>query len=188
MRKLILGVGINDADYAVAANPITGRKMCPFYSRWLKMLNRCYNPYYLNEKMTYIDCHVCDEWLTFSNFKAWMEKQDWHGKQLDKDIIIPGNKIYCADACAFVLTDTNNFILTKGEVIDRNVGANFNKNNNRWRAVICVNGKDTKLGSFKTESEAIDAYKKKKFELALMLCSRESDERVKKALVDRYQY
>lgn len=30
---------------------------------------------------------MADEWNTFSNFKNWMEKQNWEDKQLDKDII-----------------------------------------------------------------------------------------------------
>lgn len=37
------------------------------------MLRRCYDPYYINKELTYIDCYVCDEWLCFQNFGKWWE-------------------------------------------------------------------------------------------------------------------
>lgn len=187
MKKLVLGVGINDADYAVCNGAGTGRKTCPLYVRWSKMLNRCYNPYYINERMTYIDCYVCSEWLTFSKFKEWMENQDWHGKHLDKDIIIPGNKVYSPEACAFVMPDTNNFILTTGNTKDDNVGARFDKSLNKWRCGISINGKEKKLGTFNTEQEALSVYRKAKYERALVICENETDHRVKEALINRFK-
>ena len=31
------------------------------YRVWISMISRCYNPYYINEYPTYIDCYVCKE-------------------------------------------------------------------------------------------------------------------------------
>ena len=69
-RKLVYGVGINDADYVV--NPTVGgrRVICRFYQSWLCMLTRCYSVKSLKSHPEYVGCSVCDEWLAFSAFKA----------------------------------------------------------------------------------------------------------------------
>ena len=63
-RSLICGVGVNDANYATS-----GKRMCPFYRRWINMLERCYSEKFQEKNPTYRGCSVCEEWLTFSNFK-----------------------------------------------------------------------------------------------------------------------
>ena len=42
-----------------------------------------------------------------------MESQEWEGKQLDKDIVIPGNKVYSPDACIFVDKRINNLMTSR---------------------------------------------------------------------------
>ena len=63
---------------------------------------------------TYKDVTCCKDWLLFSNFKRWMEQQDWEGKELDKGIIVYGNKMYSPETCAFVSRTTNSFVLENG--------------------------------------------------------------------------
>lgn len=65
--KLVYGVGINDVTEIV--------RNCPYYKKWVGMLGRCYNPKKQAERSTYHGVTVCDEWLTFSNFKTWMQKK-----------------------------------------------------------------------------------------------------------------
>ena len=120
LRRLVNGVGVNDADYVVEKLETTGyvngkqkQKLvwyCPHYRAWRGMLSRCYSAKYQEKQPTYIGCSVSEEWLTFSNFKAWMEKQKWEGMHLDKDLLIEGNKIYSADTCVFVSPLVNTFI------------------------------------------------------------------------------
>ena len=108
----VYGVGTNDAGYAIqvmesvrGANGKPKQRIiwfCPFYRRWVHMLERCYSERYQEKKPTYIGCTVCEEWLRFSNFKSWMETQDWEGKHLDKDLLVEGNKIYSPDTCILV--------------------------------------------------------------------------------------
>lgn len=88
--KLVYGVGINDCP----KGETKGNKI---YKTWAGMLKRCYSDAYHIERPTYKDCKVCGEWLTYSNFAEWAKTQDYEGKQLDKDIITPGNKIYCPE-------------------------------------------------------------------------------------------
>lgn len=102
---LVAGVGLNDAYYSVVESTFdaNGKKkqvMCKYYMTWKSMLRRCYDESY--HRTSYRDCYVCDEWLVFSNFKAWMEKQITNNLHLDKDILVMGNKIYSPENCAFV--------------------------------------------------------------------------------------
>lgn len=102
--KLIYGVGINDLDYPISAVVDGKRTMCKFYQKYIGMLNRAYS----DKRST--STGVCDEWKYASNFKCWMEQQDWVGLQLDKDILIVGNKIYSPEACCFVPIRINNVL------------------------------------------------------------------------------
>lgn len=109
--KKVCGVGINDADYATQGrDKITGKRWwCPYYSRWHSMIKRCYSEKYQEKNPTYKGCAVCEEWLYFSNFKRWVEEQDWKGKHLDKDFLVEGNKVYGPDTCVFMDGSLNTF-------------------------------------------------------------------------------
>ena len=109
-RKLIYGVGINDADYKVSPH-VNGVKIrCKFYQKWVAVLKRCYSKELHKRSPIYKGCSVCDEWIYFMNFKRWMEQQDWEGKELDKDLLVLGNKVYSPETCLFVDRDVNLFI------------------------------------------------------------------------------
>lgn len=114
--KLVCGVGINDADYNVRTyyeeNGVTKSTLCVYYYRWTNMLKRCYGDNGKSPYKNYEGCTVDLEWHRFSNFKAWMEQQDWEGKALDKDLLVHGNKVYSKNTCCFVDTYLNS-LLTK---------------------------------------------------------------------------
>lgn len=107
MGKLVAGVGVNDADYKVVrfGEYVNGKRkrewICPYYRAWSAMLNRCYRQDNDDRYNAYKDVIVCTEWHTFSVFKSWMEKQDWEGKVLDKDLLT-GNCEYSPDNCLFI--------------------------------------------------------------------------------------
>ena len=112
MRKKVCGFGINDVDYVINkkvtdSNGNTFKEVCPFYRRWLNMIQRCYSdrPHYT----TYKDVSVCEDWRYLSKFKDWMEQQDWEGKHLDKDLLGDG-KLYSPETCCFIDNQTNVFI------------------------------------------------------------------------------
>lgn len=118
-KKLVAGVGLNDAGYDVVrftyevltknGSPTVVWK-CPFYNTWVNMLSRAYGTKKRNDSPAYIGVEVVKEWHTFSNFKAWMEQQDWQGKSLDKDILYHGNKVYGPAMCCFVSAAVNTFV------------------------------------------------------------------------------
>ena len=142
-NNLVYGVGINDANYTVSikeeAPKVNGKQnrkliwICPFYNRWKNMIARCYSK---TKHTTYKDVTCCEEWLTFSNFKSWMETQDWRGKVLDKDFLSSkNNKVYSPETCVFIDPALNSFILdsakSRGKYLQ---GVDFHKHTQKFRA------------------------------------------------------
>lgn len=111
-RKLVYGVGINDADYPLYEYEeyinSDGKKCtktvwrCPFYKTWCSMLQRACCEKFKRKFPSYSDVTVSEDWKVFSKFRSWMEKQDWEDMQLDKDLLSKDKKIYSAETCAFI--------------------------------------------------------------------------------------
>lgn len=163
-KKLVHGFGVNDANYAV--NPIGfdgKRNSCFFYFTWVRMLQRAYDPKFHASRPTYIGVTVCEEWRSFMAFRAWMIEQDWEGKELDKDIIVPGNKVYSPDTCVFV-THQINSLLTNNAASRGSwpIGVSWDKRKSRFQSHIRENGKLRRLGLFNTPHEAHLAWREEK--------------------------
>jgi hypothetical protein len=103
-----------------------------------------------------------------SRFIAWAKTKDWEGKQLDKDILIPGNKHYSPDACMFVdpLINKQKAIEPRKYLDDhpypQGVYLRRNKGPNTYVARIGRDGKDKTIATFSTVAAASSAYCKKK--------------------------
>lgn len=109
VKGICHGVGINDADYRVGLN-------CPFYNTWSEMIRRGYSEHEKSRHKSYKDVIVCEEWHRFSTFKLWMEQQVWKGNDLDKDILVSGNKVYSPSSCVFVPSYINTILVTSGSI------------------------------------------------------------------------
>ena len=167
-RKLVCGIGINDAKYMVT-NIIDGkRECCPYYQKWISMINRCYSEKFQSSHPTYSGCSVEKEWLRFSYFREWMESQDWMGKELDKDILVAGNKLYGPSLGLFGSHKINSLLidsaairghLPKGVSLDKDIG--------KYKSSCKFNGKSKSLGRFDTASEAEICYLKFKSSLVI---------------------
>ena len=149
-RRLVCGVGINDAWYKVNYKNKEGVvSLCPYYRRWKSMLVRCYDRNYLNKYPSYRECKVSEDWLLFSSFRKWMEKQDWQGKELDKDLLIVGNKDYNEATCTFVTKEVNYLLLNSLESEgDNPVGVSWSKSVGKFQARCSVGGVRKHLGYF----------------------------------------
>ena len=201
MNKLVHGVGVNDLGYRTQVYEYVtkdgGKRIrksvfkCKYYEAWKSMLVRCYSKKYLESNPSYIGTSVCSEWLYATAFKKWMEKQDWRGKSLDKDIIVPRSKLYSPDTCAFVLAATNTFVIASDAIRgDSPIGVSLFKQTGKYRAD-CKNpftGKKEHLGLFSTPEDAHEAWRKRKHELAQLVAATESDLRVVEALKKRYSF
>ena len=121
------------------------------YKCWQKMLQRCYDPYYINKFPTYIYCIVCEEWHNFQNFASWYEENYYECNdermELDKDILVKNNKIYSPSTCIFV-PQRINYLFTKRQNCrgDYPIGVTYNKESKRLKVQcnIYKNGKASK--------------------------------------------
>ncbi len=72
---------------------------------WQGMIHRCYSEAQQKIQPTYKGCAVCHEWHNFQTFAKWYYENypaDGKSYQLDKDILVEGNKVYSPETCAFV--------------------------------------------------------------------------------------
>ena len=154
------GVGINDAWYVISATVDGKTILCPIYIKWTGMLDHCYSKAVHKRKPSYIGDTVCEEWLTFSNFRDDMLTQDWEGMVLTKNIINPNNKVYSPETCLFVPQALSQLIvsITKPRG-DHLMGVTFDKKNKKFRAGISLDGKQKHLGCYQTEQLAHEAFK-----------------------------
>lgn len=136
------------------------------YETWVNMLNRCYNEKSFIKYPTYSDCTVCDEWLCYENFERWYNENyyqvDDETMQLDKDILVKGNRVYSPDTCTFVPQRINSLISVNKSVRgDYPIGVHRVKGYEKYKATIsdCCKIKAT---YHNTPEEAYCAYKEGK--------------------------
>lgn len=133
------------------------------YNSWRGMMQRCYNPSQIKQRPEYCNCSVCDEWLNYQNFAKWYDENYYEvpneKMQLDKDILVKGNKIYSPETCVFVPQNIN-VLFTKRQNKRGNTPIGVFKTYSKFEAN-CHNGngKQIYLGKYQTIDEAFNAYK-----------------------------
>lgn len=187
--RLVFGVGLN--DYRRTHNHgylgVHSGK-CPIYRTWVHILRRCYDPKTLMIRPTYQGCEIADDWKTFSLFCEWMIKQQWQGMHIDKDILLPGNKIYGPDTCVFISPNLNVFLTDRGRARgEYPLGVTCPRPGIfRARCWNPFNGKRDFLGDYKSQADAHQAWKRAKHQHACQYAELQSDPRVSAALRIRY--
>lgn len=186
-RHLIHGVGVNDAPYIPEYRDSLGKHhICPYYQKWRGVLRRVYCPILKRKYPTYVECTLEPAWLSFMAFRAWMETQDWQGKDLDKDLCDQGNKHYGPDTCLFVSVALNRLLCLNGKVrgaYPLGVSLASKSTRPRFQANCNFYGKLTHLGIFDTPEEAAAVYKTAKLAYIAELASQQTDPRIKQALL-----
>ena len=159
----VYGVGVLGAKYPSRVNGVITKE----YGLWKSMLRRCYSDAYKKKQPTYEGCEVSENFKSYEYFYEWCNKQIGFGSeywQLDKDLLVKGNKVYSEDSCVFIPKEVNT-LLTKREALRGKhlIGVSWNKKANAFIATVSKStGKREYLGSFDTELEAFNAYKKAK--------------------------
>ena len=156
----VYGVGIVGTKYSSTVNGVITKE----YYLWHNMLQRCYNGAFKKKRPTYEGCEVSDKFKSYEYFYEWCQKQigfDNQGWQLDKDLLVKGNKVYSEDSCVFLPQEINSLLVksnaSRGEHL---IGVCWDKAKKAFKAQVRKNrGKSEHLGLFKTELEAFNVYK-----------------------------
>ena len=166
--KTVCGVGIVGKKYSPCVNRISTKE----YNTWRHMLGRCFDEKWRSKHPTYKDVVCHEDWLYYPNFYEWLHSQEnfnkWYNNEnwnLDKDILIKGNKIYSSDTCCLVPNNVNS-LFTKHDTARGiyPIGVAYNKEENKFRAQ-CNNpftNKRVCIGRYNTLEEAFQIYKEYK--------------------------
>lgn len=139
------------------------------YDAWKQMLRRCFDEKLKEKYPTYKDAICCDEWLLYENFYEWLHLQENFDKwlsgekwEVDKDILIKGNKIYSPETCCLV-PHIVNCLFVKNSALrgDLPIGVYKTIRGFGYQAR-CMNyliGERVYLGYYMTANEAFQAYK-----------------------------
>ena len=184
----VYGVGIVGTKYPSKVNGVITKE----YGLWKRMLERCYSDDFKKRNPTYIGCEVSDNFKSYEYFYEWRHKQIGFGNQgwqLDKDLLVKGNKVYSEDSCVFLPAEINMVLVkctaSRGEHL---IGVCWHNASKSFIARVHKNkGKSEYLGLFKTEIEAFNAYKTAKESFIKEQANKwkgKIDERAYEALMD----
>ena len=165
MGKLIYGVGVSeDGEFKRTYVDENGRqKKTGEYRVWKSMLDRCSSEKLHARSPVYLECSASENFRNFQYFAKWCNEQIGFGStgwELDKDLVVKGNKKYSEDTCVFVPSELN-LLLTKSNKIrgDFPIGVCFHKRSGKYQSTVKVNGTQKHLGYFNTPEEAFQVYK-----------------------------
>ena len=157
---LVNGFGFNDRKYPSKINKVH----TPQYSKWRMIINRCFNEKYKTKYPNYADCKMDERFLDYSYFYEWYNQNLISGEhtfQLDKDLLVRGNKEYHPDKCVFLPREINNTFIRReagrGECL---IGVT--RTHGVFSAQVGIGGECVFLGRFNSEVRAFQAYKKAK--------------------------
>ena len=163
----ILGVGVVGDE----VTKVNGNRLKE-YNLWQALLSRCYCDKFHVKCPTYKDCSVSDNFKYYPYFKEWCNNQigfnvlDDKGNyfELDKDLLIKGNKVYSEDTCCFIPREINvALIYNQTKKGNHPIGVSYSKINNKF-VVYVKKGEGSReyLGYFEDASVAFLAYKASK--------------------------
>lgn len=174
-KSTIYGIGIDDSGYTSEIKVEGKLIICPVYQLWRSIIQRCYSEKFHRTNPTYRGTTVCREWLTFSNFKCWWVNNYKDGYQLDKDLLVLGNKTYSPETCIFIPQWLNSFVTDNSSARGKYlIGCNFDKSNNKFKSRCCDprTKKQHHIGYFDTELDAHLAWLHRKLDI---LCELKSE-------------
>lgn len=155
--RTVYGIGyIGVGKHKVAINKV----VTPVYKAWAGMLERCYSENMRERNRTYFNItEVCAEWHDFQIFGDWYEENKYQIDErlhVEKDILIPGNKIYSPDKCLLVPQIINTLFINKTN--KRGLPNGIVKYGNGFLAKY----NHVELGVFDTVEKAYEIYSREK--------------------------
>lgn len=157
--KLIMGVGFNSGGKHKTKE--YGERL-KTYEIWRDMIKRCYSKKRQARDPSYIGCSVAEEWHDYQVFAEWYNGHDYSDMnyQLDKDILVVGNKVYSPETCCLVPSEINSILTSCSRARGKYPqGVCWDKDKDRYKVQMNMNGRYKYLGSFSCVNEASNKYK-----------------------------
>lgn len=148
----VMGVGfVGIGSYTMKTHPIVD-------SAWRAMLKRCYSDEVQKVSKSYRGCSVHPDWHNFQVFAEWYTKQEGYGLgfDLDKDLIVKGNKVYSEWTCCLLPREINSLLQLKES--DRQLPYGISVKRGKYEVRAKLGGKTVWLGSFSYIGDAEDRY------------------------------
>lgn len=103
-NRLVSGIGTNDAWYITEKKDNHGNRLkCPYAVKWKSILTQVSK--LSSKNSTNVENYICKDWLLFSNFRRWMETQQW----INNEICCQGNH-YSPETCKFIPSRKDNLV------------------------------------------------------------------------------
>jgi hypothetical protein len=158
----------NNGNWLVSFNLTTETSYIQYYTEggkiWSLMKTRCSDSSrYSIEKPTYKDCE--NHFLDFQIFLGWCFTQEAYlltddaGRwQLDKDVLIKGNKVYSPETCAFIPSYINGIFGNCVKKTELPLGVNYRERFKKFVSQANIDGKRKHLGHFDDPNDAHRAW------------------------------
>lgn len=175
--------------YGVALNDLPRESTGEFANLWNCILDRCYSERELKKHPAYVGCSVSEDWWLLSNFKKWYDEHYVHGWQIDKDLLVKGNKVYGPDTCCFVPLEINVSIVQKRRPKHTDLPQGvYARKDGMFFALLQCGGTRKRLGLYKTKEEAFLAFKEAKEAWIKTLADKYKDQLETKVYEALYKY
>lgn len=155
-RPTVFGFGINDAGLEDS----TDKR----YVLWSSIIRRSYSKVYHENKPSYKDVRVSEDWRRLSNFIKDIENlpnfdlalsENW---ELDKDVLGGNQKLYSKETCCFLPRELNTLFTSESNK-GLKKGVFYNKRLGKFTASINRGNKGrSHIGVYETENEAYSSY------------------------------
>lgn len=130
------------------------------------MLERCYDKKAQEKHPTYKGCSVSNNFKSFQYFAEWCNNQVGFkiaNSQLDKDILVIGNKLYSEDTCCFVPKEINVLFTNRAKLRGScPIGVSFHESAGKYQANLRTEGVLQYLGLHANLEDAFTVYKEAK--------------------------
>ncbi|ANM46142.1 hypothetical protein BELINDA_216 [Bacillus phage Belinda] len=156
LDKTVRGVGfLGFGPYVTVINYET----TPQYKAWSGMIERVYSDTFHKIQPSYKGCTMHEAWHNFQVFARWFDENSYtiEGERvdIDKDILIKGNKHYGPDTVLFVPQRINAVFVNSAKAAG--VRSKLT-NTGKYIAHIRINNKAINLGAYETYEEARAVY------------------------------
>lgn len=138
------------------------KRLTKSYRIYNHMMCRCnVGGHYQRNQPTYIGCTVSDQFKDYQWFADWYTSQIGYedSSDLDKDIVLKGNKVYCPELCVLVPSQLNKFLTdTRARRGAYPQGVSAFKQTGKFQSRISIDAHQYYIGVYNTPDEAHEAY------------------------------